>query len=319
MINLVSISQALVVAEHRSFSRAAKVLRIQQSAVSRRIRALEDEIGVSLFERETGGVRLTEAGRAFLDRCRCALADIDFAVRNAANAGAGGEGSVRIGILSSLSAGFVRDLLVRFRVTHPAVVIEIAEGSTCDHIARLHDRVLDIAFVTGRPEAPRCDVALLWRARVFVVLPESHPLAGATEIAWDQIKGERFILSRQAPGPEIHDFVIQRLASLGFSPTVERYPVGRETLMHLVALGFGISVVSEAATGTRYPGVAVHPFSSAQDALPYSAVWLPGNDNPALRRLLSLARAMAPTRAQAARAAMSARRGATPRKRGRRP
>ena len=63
--------------------------------------------------------------------------------------------------------------------------------------------------------------------------------------------------------------------------------------MHLVALGFGISFASEAGTATRYPEVVFRPLATAEDMLPYSAVWLPGNDNPALRRFLSLARSLA--------------------------
>ena len=83
MVKLVSISQAILVAEHLSFSRAAQVLGVRQSAVSRRVRELEDKLGVSLFERDASGVRLTEAGRRFLDRSRSALAEIDHAVKGA--------------------------------------------------------------------------------------------------------------------------------------------------------------------------------------------------------------------------------------------
>jgi hypothetical protein len=92
MIDLVSVTQALLVAEHLSFSRAAQVLGVQQSAVSRRVRALEDKLGVSLFERDSTRVRLTEAGRRFLERTRPALAEIDHAMKAAASAGRGAEG-----------------------------------------------------------------------------------------------------------------------------------------------------------------------------------------------------------------------------------
>jgi DNA-binding transcriptional LysR family regulator len=83
---------------------------------------------------------------------------------------------------------------------------------------------------------------------------------------------------------------------MGHTISVVRYGVGRETLMHLVALGFGISIISEAGIATCYPGVVFRPLATDQDMLPYSAVWLPGNDNPALRRLLSLARSMSQVR-----------------------
>ena len=103
MIDLVSVTQALLVAEHLSFSRAAQVLGVRQSAVSRRVRALEDKLGVSLFERDSTGVRLTEAGRRFLERTRPALSEIDHAMKAAASAGRGAEGVIRIGILASVS------------------------------------------------------------------------------------------------------------------------------------------------------------------------------------------------------------------------
>lgn len=292
MVKLVSISQALLVAEHLSFSRAAQVLGVRQSAVSRRVQALEDKLGVSLFERDVSGVRPTEAGRRFLERARSALAEIDHAVKGAASAGRGAEGALRIGILSSVSGGYVRELLGGYRETHPAIDIDIVEGSASEHIARITERQLDVAFVTGTPPAAHCDTAVLCKARVFVVLSTRHPLAGEENIDWEALKDERFIVSRDAPGPEIHDYIVQRLADLGHSPSVERYGVGRETLMHLVALGFGISLISEAGTATRYPDVVFRPLAASADMLPYSAVWLPGNDNPALRRFLSLARSL---------------------------
>lgn len=256
------------------------------------MRELEDKLGVSLFERDANGVRLTEAGRRFLERSRTALAEIDHAVKGAANAGCGVEGAVRIGILSSLSGGFIRELLQSYREAHPSVAIDIVEGPRCEHISRISERLLDVAFVFGTPVAPQCDIAPLWEARVFVALPESHRLAADDVISPEALREEHFIVSREAPGPEIHDGVVRRLGGMGHSISVERYGVGHETLIHMVALGFGISLISEAGIATRYPGVVFRPLAPAEDVLPYCAVWLPGNDNPALRRLLSLARSM---------------------------
>ena len=293
MINLVSVSQALLVAEHLSFSRAAQVLGVRQSAVSRRVRALEDALGVSLFERESTGVRLTEAGRRFLERARPALSEIDHAVKAAANAGRGAEGVLRIGILSSVSGGFMRDVLGHYHCYNPAIAIELVEGSASEHLARITERQLDVAFVTGTPTASHCDTAVLWKARVFAALPTWHALARGEAVDWASLKEERFIVSRDAPGPEVHDYIVRRVAELGGSPSVERHGVGRETLMHLVAIGLGITLASEAGIGTRYPDVVFLPLASGDDILSYSAVWLPGNDNPAFRRFLSLARSMA--------------------------
>lgn len=285
-VDLIALRYALLAAEHLSFRQAASALDVRQSAVSRRVRALEDRIGVSLFERHRAGVRVTEAGKSFLQQVGGALGELDYAIKSAGAAGRGAKGSVRIGI----SSGFLRQLVRGFAADHPGVAIDIQEGAPRSHIARVREHRVDVAFVTGEPQLNGCDVVRLWSERVFVVLPETHPLASERCVSWEMLRDERFIVKRSDAGPEVHDYVIQRFAGLGHHPHVERYAVGRETLMHLVAFGFGVSITNEAATATRFPEVVFRPIATGEDALPFSAVWSPANDNPVLRRFLSLAR-----------------------------
>jgi DNA-binding transcriptional LysR family regulator len=91
----------------------------------------------------------------------------------------------------------------------------------------------------------------------------------------------------------MHDHLIMRLAQMGYNPSVQRLDVGRETLMHLVALGLGVSLTSEAMVATQFPEVTFRPIAGDAAKIPFSAVWLPTNDNPAFRRFLSLARSLA--------------------------
>ncbi len=93
-------------------------------------------------------------------------------------------------------------------------------------------------------------------------------------------------------GGAIHDRLITRLVQLGYSPWIERLDVGREALMNLVALGLGVSFTSEATVATQFPEVTFRPIADDAASIPFSAVWLPTNDNPAFRRFLSLARDM---------------------------
>ena len=292
-LDLVSIRRALLVAECLSFRRAAKVLGIRQSAVSRRVRSLEDMLGVSLFERHHGGVRITEAGARFLDGARSALTQLDHAVRIAGAAGRGENGRLRVGILSSIAAGFLRELIRTFRDQHPDVMLEISEIASTEYIGLIRKGHLDIAFVMGAASAPNCETAPFWTERAFVVLPRGHPLCRKETIEWTALRDERFILRQSDPGPVIHDYVIKRLAELGFHPSVQRFDIGRETSIHLVALGFGVSVTSEATVANAFPGVEYRPIAGSEDVIPFSAVWLWNNDNPVFRRFLSLARALA--------------------------
>jgi DNA-binding transcriptional ArsR family regulator len=147
---------ALLAAEHLSFRQAASALDVRQSAVSRRVRALEDRIGVSLFERHRAGVRLTEAGRGFLQQVRGALAELEYAIKSAGAAGRGAEGSVRIGISSAIGSGFLRQLVRGFATDHPNVAIDIQEGAPRSHIARVREHRMDVAFVAGEGPKHKC-------------------------------------------------------------------------------------------------------------------------------------------------------------------
>ncbi len=291
-INLPAILHSIVALEQRSFHRAANVIGIDQSALSRRIRALEDELGVSLFERDRTGIRPTAAGEEFIRQAKAALSDLDYAVKLARNAGCGSRGLIRIGFLCSLSSGFLRSLLVEFTRSHRTVTVDVVYGGSRDHIRQIRDRSMDIAFFTGLPELPDCDVELLWHERVFCALPEDHRLCSLEAAHWPDIQGESFIVGHEEPGPEIHEYLIRRLATLGFHPRVRRLSVCRESLFHLVSMGFGLTLTSESAVATPFRGVQFKPMAGDEDLLPTVGVWLPGNDNPALRRLVSLARAM---------------------------
>jgi len=277
-------------AERGSFRRAARALKVQESAISRRIRDLEDEIGAALFVRHHGGVHLTQAGQRFVMRARRALSQIGHAAIDAGSFGRGETGVVRIGIFSSLASGFLSDLLRAYVGANPEVRPDLIEGAPTDHIASVQRHRLDIAFLTGQPIADGCDLAHLWNERVYVALPSDHELARKREIAWGNLRDRHFIVSETDPGPEIHDYLVKHLADLGHHPSVERHGVGRDNLMHLVAIRQGLTLTSEATTAARFPGVVYRPLS--EEILPFCAIWSPQNDNPALRRLLSLARTM---------------------------
>src|SRR5262245_44907342 len=157
-IDLVSITQALVVAESLSFHRAARVLGTQQSTVGRRVRALEDVLGVSLFERTPGGVRPTTAGARFFEQARVVLRQLDDAVQTAGAAGRGVIGHLKIGILSSMAVGFLREVIRAYRARHAEVEMHVLEGASRQQIALVRESRLDVAFVLGVPSLPNCEV-----------------------------------------------------------------------------------------------------------------------------------------------------------------
>jgi hypothetical protein len=144
--------------------------------------------------------------------------------------------------------------------------------------------------LTGEQEVDGCDRLHLWDERVLVAMPRVHRLADFAAVSWEDLRTERFIVSEADPGPEIHDYLVKHLAGLGHHPSVERHGVSRDNLMNLVSFGGGLTLTSEATVGANFPGVVYK--SLAGELLPFCAFWSPRNDNPALRRMLSLARIM---------------------------
>lgn len=243
------------------------------------------------FIRSSGGVKLTHAGKQFVQRGRKALSEIGLARAEVTAIGRGEDGHVRIGIFSSLASGFLSDLIKTFSGRHHAVQLTFVDGNPAEHVAAVRQHQLDIAFITGAAEWPGCDSQRLWSERIYVVLPSDHPRAEAEQVGFAELAGEAFIVSESAPGEEIHDYLVQRLADLGRHPDIQQQAVGRDNLMRLVALGRGLTVTSEATTATHIPGVVFRPIIG--EILPFSAVWSPRNDNPALGAMLAIARSMA--------------------------
>jgi predicted transcriptional regulator len=101
-IELISVIQALTVAEHLNFRRAAEALGVCQSSVSKRVIKLENLLGVDLFDRHNAGVKVTNAGIRFFEHVRLALEHLDLAIKSAGMAGRVEQGSLKIGIFSSL-------------------------------------------------------------------------------------------------------------------------------------------------------------------------------------------------------------------------
>ena len=284
---------SLAVAEHLGFRKAAEALGVQESAVSRRVRALEDRLHVSLFERTSHGARLTIAGERFLSHARSALTEIDYAAASAHAVGRGEEGRLRIGFFTALSSGFLRELVRRYRTAHPQMTIELHEGSSRHHVTLVRERRLDVTFVMGVRKAADCEVSTLWNEPVYVALPQGHRLADQAEVAWADLENERFIASQSECGAEVHDHVVRHMAGLGHSPEVDRIAVARDTLLNLVELGFGVTLVTDAGVTRADQAVLFRPLADPVDVVSFSAVWSQENDNPALRQFISLAHVLA--------------------------
>lgn len=211
-IPLASLIQTIAVAEYLNFRHAANALGVAQSSVSARVKALEDDLGILVFERHARGVRLPEAGRHFVERIAAGIDQLDHAVKTAGMAAAGESGRLRIGIHALIPHSFLANLIDQYREDHPGIEVEIAEGTARDTVMQLRAHMLDIVFVAGTPELPDCNSRRIWTEPLVAVLSERHRLAGQASVTWADLVGETFLVRHGGTGPQAHDHIVLRLA-----------------------------------------------------------------------------------------------------------
>ena len=273
-----------------SFRKAADLLALKQSNLSRRIRHLEEYLGVVLFERTSGGVRPTLAGRDFVSGVRRVLNELQLVVDGATAVGRGEAGYLAVGFYTSLSAGNLRSTLSDYSHRFPQVRINAVEDERSRLCIGLRNGTIDIAIVTGEPDAEGCGSMALWSERILIALPEMHRLAAKDILNWADLKRERFVLSTRDPGPEIKDILTAKLVAPGESLDINHHDVNAESLKSLVSAGRGITVVCESCMGSVPPGMV---FRESRDGngstrVGFCAYWMPSNENPALRNFIRL-------------------------------
>lgn len=281
------------ICETGSFRKAASRLGVGQSAVSRRVMKIEEFLGVSIFERHRGGARMTAAGASFIVEARHISSGLVEMIEAARSAGRGEKGRLRVGIIASLSRGVIRAVIERFRRDHPNILLSLIEADRGELFTLLSHREMDVVIAAGMPQSEYGDGMLLHREPIYLAVSDDHPFARCKQISWSDLSDSNFIASSMGPGPEIHDYITRSMTDLGRMISVTRCRLGREGIMNLVGLGFGVSLVADHWRGVSYPNVSFVRAGEDNEQLPFSVTWKPENDNPALRRFLSVARSYA--------------------------
>ena len=291
-IELDALFQTLIVAEQGSFHKAASVLGVKTSTLSRRIHELEARIGVSLFQRHRHGVRQTDAGKIFIENIQRIESDLDSALVNARAAGRGESGWLRIGLYVSLSAGPLRDTLLAYAEHFPSVEISVLDESRRKLVERLNSGALDIIIVNGQVRHGALDILPLWTEDIFVAMPDGHPLSQQDAVTWDDLRHERILFSSRDPGPELHNAMIAGLSGGGILPAILQTSTDRDTVIGLVALRRSVTLLYASSAGVVHPGVIYRKLSGRHRMSPARCIacWHGRNDNPALRQFLSLLR-----------------------------
>lgn len=245
------------VAETLSFSHAAARLRIAQSAVSRQVAALEQELGIKLFVRTTTRVRLTDAGRHLHKEVERLLAQLSIAITATQEIARGRGGELNLGSDWRILFHHISDAVVHYRSTHPHVTVNFIEIPGHAQIDALREGDIHIGFVPNSyvPPQPGWGSVFLFKTDVKVVVSARHPLARRGRAALRDLNRETWLRLDEKLHPGYRTIMLQLCRPALFTPKFGRVAGSIEGLLALVAMGDGICLMPTSLVSRPHPGL----------------------------------------------------------------
>lgn len=277
--------EALVaVADERHFGRAADQLGMTQPPLSARVQRAETELGIRVFERGRAGVQITDAGVVVIARAREILAASNGLAETAANLRRGLVGTVRIAAVGSAFYAALPRLLAVVRRDLPDIDLTVDELETPALVDGLRRGDIDLGFVRP-PVGYGLTARTVWAEPLVAAIPAIHSAAAAGRISLEDLVNERVLLFDRDSGPGYWD----RVAALFLSAGQLLQPAARAahvtTLLGMVALNLGVTIVPETAHHLSIPGVAYVPIDPTAQ-LPLALVTSNDHPRPAVAAVL---------------------------------
>ena len=280
----------VAVAEELHFHRAAKRLGVAQPALSRTIKNLEQELGVTLLERSKRQVELTEVGKSFLRGCRECLENSNRIIEDVQLAQQGITGTLRIGYTENAMNGRLPGLIKGFKDQAPDIELLLLHSVTSEQLGQLEEGTIDLGFATGNINRPGYASIRIQSERFVCVVYEGHHLASRTNLCLSELVDEPMIQGAKEHWQHYHSHLIALFRNVGFDPKIVQEGLTTSEVQRLVACGIGITVLTETVVESLPPGLVVIPISDVNDRLDTMAVWRSKSNKVSKDQLISFLR-----------------------------
>ncbi|KJK23489.1 LysR family transcriptional regulator [Cupriavidus sp. 2MCAB6] len=295
-MDLRQMKQALVLSETLNFHRAAERLHMAQPPLSTAIRKLEDELGVTLFDRQPSGLSLTSVGELVLPLMRSTLFFADE-IRRAAREGERGEqGTLRVGFVGSSVYSVMPQLIRAFRLRYPHVELTIEESTTADLLRAIEDHSLDVALVRYPVLAQtRAQITFLRADPLVLAVSTDSALADRTTVDLSELGNTPFIVYSESRVPAMHAMTMSAFHQAGIRPPIVQQAVQVQTLLALVESGLGVALVPATAAGYAGGGTRLIALTGIPEKLSFGLALATMRDTsvPTARNFVALAEAVA--------------------------
>ncbi|AKJ28934.1 LysR family transcriptional regulator [Caldimonas brevitalea] len=278
----------VAVVQELHFRRAAERLHITQPALSMRIRALEEDVGVRLLERDRRRVSVTAAGAVFYEHASAAVAHAQQARAEALRAARGESGRLRIGFTVIALHGSLPQAVRVYRERHPGVRVELGEMPSPAVEAALLAAEIDIGVLHPPVQAAGLVTQPLPDDPLVLALPAGHALARLKTVPLTRLAGEPLLVAPRSIGPHIHDRLMALFDSVGVRPTVVQEVSPMTSLMALVAAGLGLGFVTRSVADGGRAGVRFRDVRPQAPRLPLALAWRGPGPSLAARRFADL-------------------------------
>ena len=283
MIETRLLQQFVAVAEELHFNRAAERLHMAQPPLSQAIRKLESTVGAPLFVRTNRSVALTPAGVAFLVTARSTLRALEEGVAQTRRVAQGIEGHLTLTFINIAPYAPLLRALRGFRHASPGISFTMVEATTQEQVIALEQGRADIGFMrTPGTSVPHLRLATVSSEPIVVALPAGHRLEAAPTIALQLLKDDAFVASPRTLGKGFHDQLLSLCHAAGFVPDIVQHGRQMQTLIALVAAGFGVALLPASLATNARTDVVFRPLQvDASDALSRLDLFMAWNETRA--------------------------------------
>jgi len=278
----------VAVGETLHFGHAAERLRIAQPPLSQQIRRLEEELGIRLLYRTSRHVELTDAGRLFLIEARRTLVQADRAASIAMRADRGEVGRLTIGYMASAELSVFPTILPAFRKRHPGVFIVLQILPPREQFQGLRAGRLQAGFVRLPVTDRTLSVVPVFREPLVAVLPESHALARPRTVSLRALRNETLVLFPREHAPGYYDFLMRTCRQSGLDPKLVHESEKLQTIVSLVAMGRGVSLMPRCVVNLTRKGVVCRPLRPRAPDTELGLVYDPTNRSNLVQAFVSL-------------------------------
>jgi DNA-binding transcriptional LysR family regulator len=288
MLDMVQVKSFVAVASELNFSRAARQLNMTQPPLSRQIRLLEQQLDVTLFERNSRRVTLTPAGLAFLAEAQKLLAQGDAAITATRRAARGSAGSIRIAFVGAATYGFLPRFISAARTLTPQIELDLVQMETAEQLQAINRGDVDLGFSRPLSGAHQLQSLCVVQEPMMLAIPRAHPLASRRRPTLEALNGEPIIMfSPQAR--YLHDKLTALMTDHNITPHIVQSMTHSQAILSLVSAGIGLALVPAATRHACFDNVVFRPLDLREECIAeLHAVWSTENRNPLLPEIRAL-------------------------------